>query len=386
MKKSKRLKRPYLKNSPSKRSHLKRSDKASSFKGLLENENNVISLENFKPKESEDLLENFSNKKDMQELLELLNQFILQSYKVEKEFKDYKALYEWVIEILPQAIWVMNENGSFFYKNSLANQSHEVFNKAKLGNFNTEIEHENKSYLVQQNSIQGKQIITATDISAQKRQERLASMGKISAHLAHEIRNPVGSISLLASVLLKHANEKTKPIVVELQKALWRVERIIKATLLFSKGIQTNRTKQSLKTLESDLKEALNCYTYSKDIDFLFNFSDEEGFFDFDLMGIVLQNFLYNAIDAIEALEESEQGQVKIEAFIQNEFIVFTIIDNGKEVENKSALFEPFETTKLKGNGLGLALSLQVVKAHEGSIALLENQEKTFEIKILNAS
>ncbi len=381
MKKSKRLKRPYLKNSP-----LKRSNKASSFKGLLKKEDNVISLENFKPKESEDLLENFSNKKDMQELLGLLNQFILQSYKVEKEFKDYKALYEWVIEILPQAIWVVNENGSFFYKNSLANQSHEVFNKAKLENFNAEIEHENKSYLVQQNSIQGKQIITATDISAQKRQERLASMGKISAHLAHEIRNPVGSISLLASVLLKHANEKTKPIVVELQKALWRVERIIKATLLFSKGIQVNRTKQSLKTLESDLKEALNCYTYSKDIDFLFNFSDEEGFFDFDLMGIVLQNFLYNAIDAIEALEESEQGQVKIEAFIQNEFIVFTIIDNGKEVENKSALFEPFETTKLKGNGLGLALSLQVVKAHEGSIALLENQEKTFEIKILNAS
>ncbi|RVY70116.1 GHKL domain-containing protein [Helicobacter pylori] len=381
MKKSKRLKRPYLK-----RSHLKHSDKASPFKGLLKKEDNVISLENFKPKESEDLLENFSNKKDMQELLGLLNQFILQSYKVEKEFKDYKALYEWVIEILPQAIWVVNENGSFFYKNSLANQSHEVFNKAKLENFNTEIEHENKSYLVQQNSIQGKQIITATDISAQKRQERLASMGKISAHLAHEIRNPVGSISLLASVLLKHANEKTKPIVVELQKALWRVERIIKATLLFSKGIQANRTKQSLKTLESDLKEALNCYTYSKDIDFLFNFSDEEGFFDFDLMGIVLQNFLYNAIDAIEALEESEQGQVKIEAFIQNEFIVFTIIDNGKEVENKSALFEPFETTKLKGNGLGLALSLQVVKAHEGSIALLENQEKTFEIKILNAS
>lgn len=111
MKKSKPLKRPYLKNSP-----LKRSYKASSFKGLLKKEDNVISLENFKPKESEDLLENFSNKKDMQELLGLLNQFILQSYKVEKEFKDYKALYEWVIEILPQAIWVMNENGSFFIK------------------------------------------------------------------------------------------------------------------------------------------------------------------------------------------------------------------------------------------------------------------------------
>lgn len=36
---------------------------------------------------------------DKQELLELLNEFILQTYKIEKEFKDYKALYEWVIEI-----------------------------------------------------------------------------------------------------------------------------------------------------------------------------------------------------------------------------------------------------------------------------------------------
>lgn len=40
--------------------------------------------------------------------------------------------------------------------------------------------------------------------------------------------------------------------------------------------------------LESDFKEVLNCYIYFKDIDFFFNFSDEEGFFDFDLMGIVL--------------------------------------------------------------------------------------------------
>ncbi|WP_104748803.1 sensor histidine kinase [Helicobacter cetorum] len=366
----------------------KRHSKPQPTQSLLPSklEDNAIFLESLKYKDNEEnLLENLSGKKDMQELLTLLNEFILQSYKVEKEFKDYKALYEWVIEILPQAIWVVNETGSFFYKNSLANQSHEIFNKAKLEGFNTEVEHEGKNYLFQQNSIQSKQIITATDITMQKRQERLASMGKISAHLAHEIRNPVGSISLLASVLLKHANEKTKPIVIELQKALWRVERIIKATLLFSKGVQANRTKQSLKVLENDLKEALSCYTYSKDIEFILDFSDEEGFFDTDLMGIVLQNFLYNAIDAIEALEEREQGQVRISASIQNEFIVFTIIDDGKEVENRNALFEPFETTKLKGNGLGLALSLQVVKAHEGNIALLENANKTFEIKISNS-
>ncbi|BCZ19834.1 hypothetical protein NHP190012_14760 [Helicobacter sp. NHP19-012] len=61
----------------------------------------------------QNILDNIGGQ-DRQELLRLLNEFILQSYKVEKEFKDYKALYEWVIEILPQAIWVINENKSFF--------------------------------------------------------------------------------------------------------------------------------------------------------------------------------------------------------------------------------------------------------------------------------
>ena len=54
---------------------------------------------------------------------------------------------------------------------------------------------------------------------------------------------------------------------------------------------------------------------------------------------------------------------------------------SGKPIENKNILFEPFKTTKTKGNGLGLALSLQIIQAHNGKINLLE-EPKGFEIKI----
>ncbi|CRI32393.1 Flagellar sensory histidine kinase FlgS, partial [Helicobacter ailurogastricus] len=333
------------------------------------------------PLVDQNILDNIGGQ-DRQELLRLLNEFILQSYKVEKEFKDYKALYEWVIEILPQAIWVINENKSFFYKNSKAIESQEVFEKAKALGFNTEIEHAGKNYLFQNNKIQGKEIITATDITKQKRQERLVSMGKISAHLAHEIRNPVGSISLLTSVLLKKVDDKTKPIVFELQRALWRVERIIKATLLFSKGVHANKIPQSLSLLEDEIKEALNQYSYTKDISLKTAIAPLMASYDLSLLSIALQNFLYNAIDAIEEGAE-EEGHIEVCAFEENEWVVFHIKDDGKEVLDKELLFEPFETTKLKGNGLGLALSLQVVQAHGGKITLLESAEKTFEIRIL---
>ena len=61
---------------------------------------------------------------------------------------------------------------------------------------------------------------------------------------------------------------------------------------------------------------------------------------------------------------------------------VFYIRDNGKAIEDKNVLFEPFKSTKLKGNGLGLALSQQIVMAHNGKINLQDNGEKVFEIEI----
>ena len=95
---------------------------------------------------------------------------------------------------------------------------------------------------------------------------------------------------------------------------------------------------------------------------------------------IVLQNFLSNAIDAIEE-GECEEGEIKIAYKEDEQSYIFAISDNGKEIKDSSILFEPFKTTKLKGTGLGLALCKQIIEAHEGSIEFL-TFPKTFILKI----
>ena len=326
----------------------------------------------------QNLLESLSSS-DKESFAKGLKELITQTYEVEKEFIELKALFEEVLDILPTAVWVLEQGGEIFYQNSLASEIPELLEAFDLQKTKRqEIELDSKVYLVQTNQKLNKIIISATDITSEKRRERLASMGQISAHLAHEIRNPVGSVALLASTLLKRVDIKNKTLVLEIKKSIWRVERIIKATLLFSKGVHIQKSKIDPQKLQDELEESLSYYTYSKNIHFAFDFSGESFEADFDLLCIVLQNFLFNAIDAIE--EGEEEGAVEISYQKTDKGVVFRIFDNGKPIENPQILFEPFKSTKLKGNGLGLALSLQIIQAHEVSIELLAENNKCFDV------
>lgn len=356
---------------------------------------NTITLEEYKDESKAAEIKNaLELGGDTQSLLNLLHELILQSYKIEKEFKDFKVLIESVLEMIPQAVLVFNDNGSLFYQNKKASvlsglQNIDFSELTEHGEMELKIT--NNTYLVQSSKVSHKQIITATNITEQKRQERLANMGQVSAHLAHEIRNPIGSLSLLTGVLSKRVDESTQKIVNEMKSSIWRVERIIKSTLLFSKGVQAKRQKCSVGQFVTSLQQVISEYGYTKEIDFAFDLGyDGDLCVDFSLFEIVLHNMLCNAIDAIEE-GECERGVVKVSFFKEdsnvdsNEFIVCRIYDNGKEIEDINSLFEAFKTTKLKGHGLGLALSQQIANAHNGVMNAsnaTENECKFFEIKV----
>ncbi len=318
-----------------------------------------------------------------------LESLIEQTYKVEEEYKElnnsYKNLQNFIkqiIEVLPNALWVIDKNGDIFLQNSEAKRLETLFEAIDFAKESSEIEYEGFYYLIKLNKAYGKTIISATDITQEKRGERLASMGQIAAHLSHEIRNPIGSVSLMASTLYKRVTPKNRPLVDEIKRAIWRVERIIKATLLFTKGVSINSSDFLAKDLIDDINTAISYYSFSKEIEFDFDLQNIKIVADFDLLSIVLQNFIFNAIDAIEETED-DRGYIKIKFRQNRNLSIFEITDSGIKIEDQNILYEPFKTTKTKGQGLGLSLSLEIINAHNGTIELLQNT-KGFRIIIPN--
>jgi len=303
------------------------------------------------------------------ELLKNLETLIQRTYEVEEEFIELKNILNGVIEFLPQALWVMDKNGEIIVQNSKTKEFDSIPNSG-------EIEIGNKVFLVQKSTIKDKTIISATDITEQKRNERLIAMGQMAAHLAHEIRNPIGSISILISLLKKQCGENE--LLEEMKSSVFRIERIIKSTLLYSKGLQPKPKSFLLSELKEELQNSIKYYSYSKDIKFLFFLPDIEIKADFDLLLLVIQNMIFNAIDAVEE-DDIEEGLIEILYENSDDYHIINIYDNGKEFENKDILFEPFKSTKTKGNGLGLALSLEIIKAHNGKIEIA-SKKKGFKI------
>ena len=319
-------------------------------------------------------------KADNKEFLANLDKIIQVTNSVEKEHKELKELFFNVIEFLPNALWVFNEDGSIYLQNSQAKESKLNPQSFDFSKKYSEIEIDNRFYILQTAISGNKIIISATDNTKSKQQERLVAMGQMAAHLAHEIRNPIGSVSLLASALFHRVDIRTKPIVLEIKKSIWRVERIVKATLLFSKGFSLNKRDFFVSELKEELELALSNYSYAKEIKIIYNLPQTKIKADFDLLGIVFQNMLFNAIDAIEESEQ-EIGEIEIIYTKDDNNHIFYVYDNGKAFENPEKLFEAFVSTKTKGHGLGLTLSLQIIKAHGGKIELC-NDKKGFKISL----
>jgi len=148
------------------------------------------------------------------------------------------------------------------------------------------------------------------------------------------------------------------------------------AFLRFTKGLTINAREFNLAELKGECEAAIECYTYGKEIKFSLNFPDLPYVGDRDLLAMVFQNMLFNAIDAVEENEDDE-GWVRVDYEQREGEHKFAVTDSGVPIKNQAMVFEPFKTSKLKGNGLGLHLCLQIVQAHGGSIEI-ELEPKSF--------
>jgi PAS domain S-box-containing protein len=218
------------------------------------------------------------------------------------------------------------------------------------------------------------------DITEQKQLEqqlmhsqKMESIGTLAAGIAHEVGNPLASISSIVQVLLRTISDdfaKDKLGLVEAQ--VHRITKIIRDLVDFSRpsNYQVQPT-DVVKTL-TDAVEIVKMGKKAKEITFVTHVRRQVPLLSLvpDQISQVFINILLNAVDALHG----KRGIITSEVERDNERVRVTITDNGQGIapENMSKIFEPFFTTKPvgEGTGLGLWVSYGIVRSLGGDITV----------------
>lgn len=208
--------------------------------------------------------------------------------------------------------------------------------------------------------------------AAVRRSERLAALGQLSAGLAHELRNPLGTIKASAEMLTRSVPEENE---VAREVAGFISTEVDRTNLLVTRFLEFARPLQ-LRLAPVDLTQALDSAVTHLDrnsphyeITVYKNFAPEIGpmMVDADLMERVFYNLLLNAAQATPA-----GGAITIKTRLAGEVAEISVIDRGSGIEPKhlESIFNPFFTTKPEGVGLGLAIVSKIVDEHGGKMTV----------------
>ena len=217
-----------------------------------------------------------------------------------------------------------------------------------------------------------------------KRVEQLASLTTLAASVAHEIKNPLGSISIYIQLIDKVIKNNIDNEC-QCYKDFKEYSNIIKEEI--SRLEDTiNSFLFSVRKLKLDIKEVnLNKLILST-IDFLkYEIEKNNVNIDikFDIDNLILKldekyikqsliNIIQNAIDSIKENYYSKKREIHIKLNIVDNYAVITINDTGIGIKDDmlNKIFEPYYTSKLNGNGLGLTNVARIVEAHNGVLTV----------------
>jgi signal transduction histidine kinase len=219
----------------------------------------------------------------------------------------------------------------------------------------------------------------ATMIDHNEQEENLAVLGKAAAFLAHEVKNPLGSIKLFVSLLRQDLKQQegSLELVDHIEKSVHNLDQIVTNILWFAKG---SPGKASLVNLHSLLHERVHGFqAASPEVKFILALEGGP-FLQGHETGLrqVVDNLLFNAIQAMRA-----KGTVSISTRDDGaDFVRILVRDSGPGIpdENLSQLFNPFFTTRSEGTGLGLAIVKQIIAAHQGDIRVYNDTGAVFEL------
>ncbi len=219
-----------------------------------------------------------------------------------------------------------------------------------------------------------------------ERSQRLASIGRLAAGVAHEIRNPLSSIKGFATYFKDRYREipedkKTAEIMVQ---EVERLNRVISQLLEFAKPVTIQKKSIDIHTLIQHSLKMIDRDARAKKITIKKDIAPDlrDVFIDADRMNQVLLNLYLNAI---EAMEKGGTLTVEVTRAKESRKIVLAIMDTGHGINKKDLvhIFDPYFTTKQSGTGLGLAIVHKIIESHHGEIRVESEPGKGTRVLIL---
>jgi len=203
-----------------------------------------------------------------------------------------------------------------------------------------------------------------------RRSERLASLGRLAAGVAHEIRNPLSSIRGFAQFFMQRfkGQEKDQEYASTMVKEVDRLNRVITELLDFARPKEPHREPHSLEEILDHTLEVLKPELAKKKVGVEKKYERKLPLARVD-RDQLSQAFLNLLINSLESMEDGGKVRVGIRREGQGSLRV-SIGDTGKGIpgEDLEKVFEPFFSTKRKGTGLGLSIVHQIVEGHGGDI------------------
>jgi len=219
-----------------------------------------------------------------------------------------------------------------------------------------------------------------------ERNQRLASLGKLAAGIAHEIRNPLSSIKGFATYFRERYKEipedqKTAEIMVQ---EVERLNRVIGQLLEFASPMKINKKPTSMHTVIKHSLKIVRGQAQVKNINIRTNLSPEtkDASIDPDRISQVLLNLYLNSIEAME-----HGGSLSVELSLDKDIqkIRIAISDTGVGINKEDLVhvFDPYFTTKQSGTGLGLAIVHKIIESHKGEVRVESEPNKGTTVTIL---
>ena len=227
--------------------------------------------------------------------------------------------------------------------------------------------------------------ITQTYENSQKlkRAEQLASLTTLAAGVAHEIKNPLGSISiyiqLIEKIIKKNIDNSSqcfselKDYCAIIKEEIGRLEDTINSFLFSVRKLELNLEETNINSLILSTIDFLKYEIENNNINMEIKFDRDNLIMRIDERYIKqsLINIVQNAIDSIlEKSEKNYKKEIQIKLKTVDNFALITIKDNGIGIKEETLpkIFEPYFTTKRHGTGLGLTNVARIIEAHNGNI------------------